>query len=249
MTVTRTARPEALAPIAARLARKLGPAGAHAVLDIPDSEAERAIDAEIFGAADRAEREAFRVRQAANRQIAYTRHLPSRYTGASYAGLRPTQDPRGLIASWWDRGPRTLLLAGPARTGKTYAAYAIANAVHADRHWVVARSAADLSAGLKPDSDEPLLYSYATECDLLVLDDLGRERVTDWWLDQVQRIVDARCGNVRRLVVTTNSEPTKQAAYAAIADRYGDPIAERIIDGGGVVILDGPAIREVVTEW
>lgn len=203
---------------------------------------------ELYAAVDRAEMEAMRKRQAANRHAAYSRHRPTRYADASYSGLRPHQDPRGLIATWYERGPRGLLLAGPARTGKTYAAYAIANAAHDAGAWVVARSAADLSAAMKPDG-EPLAYNNAIACDLLVIDDLGRERVTEWWLDQLQRIVDDRCGNQRRIVVTTNSDPAKGEAYRAIADRYGDPVAERILDGGGTVILDGPAVREVVDTW
>lgn len=209
--------------------------------DRAQSEADRA-------AQDRAEMAAIRARQAANRHTSYTRRRPTRYADATYTGLRPSQDPRGLIAAWWDRGPRTLLIAGPARVGKSYAAYAVANAVHAAKRWVAASSAADLSAALKPGG-EPLAYNNAVACDLLVIDDLGRERITEWWLDQLQRIVDARCGNLARLVVTTNSEPTRKAAYAALTDRYGDPIAERIIDGGGVITMDGPAVREVVTEW
>lgn len=203
---------------------------------------------ELLAEADRAEMAAIRARQAANRHAAYTRRRPARYANATYTGLRPAQDPRRLISTWWDRGPRSLLIAGPARTGKTYAAYAIANAVHDAQHWAVASSAADLSAALKPDG-EPLAYNNAIAAELLVLDDLGRERITEWWLDQLQRIVDARCGNLARLVVTTNAEPTRTAAYAAIAEKYGDPIAERIIDGGGVITLDGPAVREVITEW
>jgi DNA replication protein DnaC len=82
-----------------------------------------------------------------------------------------------------------------------------------------------------------------------VLDDLGRERVTDWWVEQLQRIVDSRCGNERRLVVTANATADPRAAYDELVARYGDPIVERILDGGGVIVLDGPAQRELVTEW
>lgn len=191
---------------------------------------------------------AFRARQIANRNLAYTKHLPVRYADASYDMLRPGQDPRGMISSWLERGPRALLLAGPSRTGKTTAAYAIANDAHRTNRWVVARSAADISAALKPDV-EPLAFNYACDCELLVIDDLGRERVTDWWLEQLQRIVEARCANKRRLIVTTNAPADAGRAFDALAERYGDPVAERLIDGGGVIVLDGPAVREVVTEW
>jgi DNA replication protein DnaC len=203
---------------------------------------------ELLAAADTAEMDAIRARQAANRHRAYERSRPTRYAAACYGGLRPEQDPRGLVSSWWDRGPRTLVLAGPPRTGKTWAAYAIANTVHANHHWVVATPAADLSAALKPDGDAAA-YERAASCGLLVLDDLGRERATEWWLEQLGRLIDDRCANLRRLVVTTNATPSVQAIYDELRDRYGDPITERIFDGGGIVALDGPALREVVTSW
>lgn len=203
---------------------------------------------ELLAAADRVEMLAIHARQAANRHAVYAKRRPARYADASYDMLRPEQDPHGMVSGWWGRGPRALVLAGPARTGKTTAAYAIANRVHGDRGWVVAATAADLSAALKPDGD-PTAYDNAVTCDLLVLDDLGRERVTDWWLEQLQRLVDARCAHVRRLVVTTNAAADPNAVYDELVARYGDPLVERLIDDGGVVALDGPAVRKVVTEW
>lgn len=211
---------------------------------------------ELNEEADRAEMEAIRARQAANRAIAYTRRRPSRYADASYDLLRPEQNPDGKISRWRANGPRALLLAGPARTGKTTAAYAIANDTHAHDLWVMVWTAPDLSAALKPDG-EPFAYDYATGCDLLVLDDLGRERVTDWWLEQLQRVLDERCAQERRLVVTCNTTMPEdnddrapaEVAYEQLVARYGHPIVERLIDGGGVLVLDGPAVRQVVTEW
>ncbi|MGX4657077.1 ATP-binding protein [Micromonospora sp. SCSIO 07396] len=199
--------------------------------------------------ADRAEMNAIRSRQAANRAVVYTRRRPSRYATASYDRLRPDQNPGGKIARWWDAGPRTLVLAGPTRTGKTTAAYAIGNDVHGREQWVMVWTAADLSAALKPDSAEPLAYDYATTCGLLILDDLGRERVTDWWLEQLQRIVDHRCAHERRMVVTTNTGANAAAVYDELSARYGHPVVERLLDGGGLLVLDGPPVRRVTAEW
>jgi DNA replication protein DnaC len=84
---------------------------------------------------------------------------------------------------------------------------------------------------------------------VLIIDDLGRERVTDWWLEYVQMIADHRCSNDRRLVVTMNCEPDAQKAYDTAAARYGTPVADRLVDDSGVLIFDGPAHRRVVSEW
>lgn len=202
-----------------------------------------------FAEADRAELDAMRALQAANRNRAYSRNRPSKYAEVTYDTLTEHQAHDGKVARWWAFGPRALLLAGPARTGKTTAAYAIANDVHGQGVWTVTRTAADLSAALKPDSGEPLAYQYAAECQLLLLDDLGRERVTDWWLEQLQRIVDTRCSNNRRIIATTNHGANATEAYDDLAARYGYPLVERLIDDGAVLVFDGPATRHVVREW
>jgi DNA replication protein DnaC len=200
--------------------------------------------------ADLAELAAMRALQIANRNKAYARRRPTRYANASYATLNEHQSKGGKIARWWASGPRALLLAGPARTGKTTAAYAIANDVHMQQSgWTMTWTAADLSAALKPDSDQPLAFEYATTCDLLLIDDLGRERVTDWWLEQLQRIVDTRCSNGRRMIVTTNCGTTADEMFDELVKRYGHPVVERLIDDGAVLIFDGPAVRRTVTEW
>jgi DNA replication protein DnaC len=215
---------------------------------LPSGPGEEARADALMEEMDRAAMDAIRARQAANRHAAYVNRRPSLYDAAAYGMLRPDQNPRNMVATWWEKGPRSLTLAGPTRTGKTTAAYAIANAVHADRCWVVACTSADLSAALKPDGDENA-YNHAAECDLLVIDDLGRERVTDWWLEQLQRLLDARRRNVKRLVVTTNTVANPQKAYDELAERYGSPVVERLIDDGGILIFDGPATRRLVSEW
>jgi DNA replication protein DnaC len=202
---------------------------------------------QLLAEADRVEQRARLDLQLANRRAAYVRARPAKYADAAYGMLRGDQDPQGLVSSWWEHGPRTLVIAGPQRTGKTTAAYAIGNHVHT-LGWVMATTATGLSRSLKPEGS-PLAYSYATRCDLLILDDLGRERPTEWWLEQLQDVVDERCSHNRRLIVTTNAEPNAQSAYEALAERYGDPVVERLIDGGGIVVVDGPAIRHIVTSW
>jgi DNA replication protein DnaC len=215
-------------------------------IDDPSELAERG-DA-LIEATDREAFETMRAQQVENRHRSYLRRRPSVYADVSYATLTPAQNPRGMVSTWWDKGPRQLLLAGPGRTGKTTAAYAIANDLHAQGVWVVASGAAMLSLAMKPGGDE-YAFEHALACDLLIVDDLGRERVTDWWLENLQMILDHRCSNDRRLVVTMNCEPDAQKAYDTAAARYGTPVADRLVDDSGVLIFDGPAHRRVVSEW
>jgi DNA replication protein DnaC len=202
----------------------------------------------LMEATDREAVESMRAQQIANRHSSYLRRRPTVYADASYECLTPAQNPRGMVSTWWEKGPRSLVLAGPGRTGKTTAGFAIANDLHARGVWVVASGAAMLSLAMKPGGDE-YAFEHALACDLLLIDDLGRERVTDWWLEYLQMIIDQRCSNDRRLVVTMNCEPDAQRAYDTAAERYGTPVADRLVDDSGVLVFDGPAHRRLVSEW
>jgi DNA replication protein DnaC len=60
------------------------------------------------------------------------------------------------------------------------------------------------------------------ECDLLVLDDLGAERVTDFVLEELERIVDWRYRTMRPTAVATNLKSTTE-----ISAKYGQRALSR----------------------
>lgn len=64
------------------------------------------------------------------------------------------------------------------------------------------------------------------DVDLLVLDDLGAERPTEWALETIANLVEHRYGNLRRTIITSNYQPGK------LIERFnrGDPIlGQRIV--------------------
>jgi DNA replication protein DnaC len=188
-----------------------------------------------------------------NRYASYLRRRNPKYAHASYGMLRPDQRHGGKVARWWlsPARPRSLLLAGMSRTGKTTAGYAIANEAHGCGAWVEVFTEIELARLLRGD-DAPAVWSRVAGCELLFLDDWGRGRATDWWKEQLQELLDvriARESDGHRLLVTANTPSDQGEAYAELVDRYGDPIVERVIDGGGILMFDGPRVRKVVTEW
>jgi DNA replication protein DnaC len=63
-------------------------------------------------------------------------------------------------------------------------------------------------------------YRFALDADLLLLDDLGAHRVTEWVEDTVTSIITYRCNNQKPLIATTNlSDPE-------VGDRIGQRSAE-----------------------
>lgn len=183
-------------------------------------------------------------RQQAARDAAWIARRPRRFADAELADLADQQDPRGQIARWLGRGAATLALFGSAGTGKTWAAYAVGNAAVRAGTWSIAYTAVDLLADLRPGGADPAAtYDRVSRCDLLVLDDVGREQVTAWSLEQMQRLLDARSRERRRLVWTTN------LAYDALGERYGDPVVSRLLDDAVAVRIVGEDRRTLAPEW
>ncbi len=208
-------------------------------------ELEARTDREALAAAAEARR--------ANRYASYLRRRSPKYAGASYAMLRADQQHGGRVARWWSSShrPRSLLLAGVSRTGKTTAAYAIANEAHESGAWVEVFTEIDLAGLLKGDG-AAAVWARVTGCDLLFVDDWGRARATDWWKEQLQQLLESRISRAeqgQRLLVTSNTPGDREEAYAELVDRYGDPIVERVIDGGGLLMFDGPRIRQMLENW
>jgi DNA replication protein DnaC len=54
------------------------------------------------------------------------------------------------------------------------------------------------------NSSDKEAYRIAMEVDVLLLDDLGAHRVTDWVMDTVTSIITARCNQRKPLIATTN---------------------------------------------
>ncbi len=217
---------------------------------------------ELLQQAEAAERAAFREHRASKRHLAYLKQRNPKYANASYGMLRPSQNPRGLISRWYDSDRRTLLLAGLARTGKTTAAHAITNHAHAEKKWVEAWRESELikalqkegakADGRREDTTNMGMWERVTRCDLLYLEDMGRSRPSDWWLGTLWELLDlrqAREAEGLRMIVTANTPKEPKAAYATLVERYDDPIVDRMIDGGGLVMFDGPAIRDFKTDW
>jgi DNA replication protein DnaC len=175
-------------------------------------------------------------RVAAIREATWRELTPARYRSARVSDLDGGQDPHGRVSGWWQAGSRVLLIRGETGTGKTFAAYSVGHEAVDAGAWCAAWTAADLNAALRPGND-PAAYETAANCDLLIVDDLGREQISEWTLEQLHRLTDERCRQDRRLIVTTNLKPE------ALIDRYDDPIMDRITDGAVVVEYTGLSRR------
>lgn len=119
-----------------------------------------------------------------------------------------------------------LLFYGPVGTGKSFAAACIANYLLDQMTPVVMTSFVKILQNVQSfkEEEEQKFINRMNGAKLLIIDDLGAERNTDFALEKVYNIIDSRYRAKMPLVLTTNlslkqMQETMDIRYARIYDR------------------------------
>lgn len=127
-------------------------------------------------------------------------------------------------------GPQSLLVWGVPGNGKSHLAAAVKNDLHKKGHIVIFQSVPELLGRIKStfnrhsrDSEDQIMKALLT-CDLLILDDIGAEKLTDWVQDVMFRIIDGRYRKELPILYTSNLRPKELAGQ--VSDRTYDRINE-----------------------
>lgn len=159
-------------------------------------------------------------------------------------------------------GGTGLYIQGAVGAGKTHLACAVAKAfassrladtqvlpmVKADIRFIASidylsrlKETYDASTGVAESS---VVRSFA-ECDLLVLDDLGKDLPTEWAVNRIFQLLNARYGECLPTVITTQYTPEQLAKkFSRRADAVdAEAIVSRIAEMCAPVMLDSPDRR------
>jgi DNA replication protein DnaC len=138
-----------------------------------------------------------------------------------------------------------LLFYGDPSTGKTFLASCIANALMEKGVPLIVTSILKLTSAFSPfsqstEEQEEVIrkMSYAK---LLILDDLGTERATDYKAEQVFDVIDSRYNSKKPMIITTNFSLSQMQNEPEIRRRR---IFERIFEVCHPVPFIGKSWRE-----
>ncbi len=126
-----------------------------------------------------------------------------------------------------------LLFVGGTGTGKTHLAVAVLRALIARGHeglfFLYQNLLERIQRSYNKDSGaaDREAYQSALDCEILLLDDLGAHRITDWVEDTITSIITHRCNHNKPIIATTNlrdpdagDPPIPSGTAGELASRY-----------------------------
>lgn len=189
--------------------------------------------------------------------------IPERYRNCALTNFNELTDSQRAAKSLarrfvreWPAVDAGLLIVGPVGSGKTHLAVAVlaelidtrgVRGVFCDFTDLLSRIQATFSRGSE-ESEEDVLQIYR-EADLLVLDELGARRPTDWARDVLYGLLNTRYNRKKTTILTTNFEdkPPKPADET-LELRVGTPVRSRLAEMCLLVPLSGPDFRREVKQ-
>lgn len=173
----------------------------------------------------------------------YSNNYIDRLTGKSSRQLaeeayRTCRD----FADGFDNGSSNLLLFGTTGCGKTFLTHCIAKEVMESIHSVLYLTAtefvdAQMAYALSKSDENAMLCEQIQNCDLLIIDDLGTERNTEFVISQLFVCLNERILNQRSTIISTNFN------LEEIKNHYTERTFSRISNHYKMIRLAGDDIR------
>ena len=182
------------------------------------------------------------IAQRMRRDLDWNALCPFRFRGFRLES-HPNREAVREVEAWLDTGAergQNLLLSGPIGTGKTGLAVAALRELFVSGRTVRLGTVPDLMQALRPQDPTRQPGQDASIHDLqrvqvLLLDDLGAERPTEWQAEQLYMVINGRYERGLPTIVTTNRDD--------FAVRIGSRAMSRFIEDVAAVAVLGADLR------
>ncbi len=156
--------------------------------------------------------------------------------------LKVLDQSRSFIREFDDRPGQNLLIYGRAGTGKTFLSCCIAGELLARGKQVIYMTAYQFFRQLElatfhSDEADPDTLSWLTDCDLLIIDDLGTEMNNAFINSQLFLYINERILRKKSTIINTN------LSLQQISSSYTERVSSRIIEAYRLIHIYGEDIR------
>jgi DNA replication protein DnaC len=185
--------------------------------------------------------------------------IPRRYERCSLANYQPAPGNGTQLQAFnyafklVDQYPaveRGLLLMGPAGTGKTHLSAAILRGLTekgiACLFYEFGALLKEIQGSYNPVSQtsELMVLAPVYEVEVLVLDELGASKPTDWVRDTMMQIINTRYNDRKLTIFTTNyADERRPTAEETLEDRIGARLRSRLYEMCKTVLVEGENYR------
>lgn len=193
---------------------------------------------------ERAERERAEMAERELRERRVAEKVETAGVARRFRGARTSIPEIGdFLAGFDPRGGNGLYITGRVGSGKTYAASALARALVYQGASVVMTTTLDMLDSIQATygrgAGQAGGVGRFAGCDLLILDDLGKENGSSWALTTIFQVVNARYQDMRPIVATSQYPPAALARRLGRAGEHesAEAIASRLSEMCEVVTL------------
>lgn len=184
--------------------------------------------------------------------------LPPRYIGFHFETYKPITQSQKIAREYalnlttsYPAVDRGLLFSGSVGIGKTHLAVSILKGLIERGFSCLFYDFATLlkeiqdSYNSNTQTSELAVLSPVLNTDILVLDELGSSKPTDWVRDTMSHIINSRYNNKKLTIFTTNYPDVRTAdGKDTLEDRIGVRIRSRLYEMCKTVSMDGEDYRE-----